>query len=106
MITLSAEALHRLAELREANGVPAELCLRIKVIGGGCAGFTYDMYFDDPTQDDQVVEAGGHRIVLDAISLSYMSGTVIGHSAAGFTMENPQAVVTCNCGASFRTFRT
>jgi iron-sulfur cluster assembly accessory protein len=106
VITLSAEAAHRLAELRAAHEVPTELCLRVKVIGGGCAGFTYDMYFDEPRADDSVVEADGQKILVDALSVSYMSGTLIGYSGQGFTMENPQAVVRCNCGASFRTFTT
>ncbi len=106
MISLSAEALHRVAELRAAHAVPAELCLRIKVVGGGCAGFTYDMYFDEPRPDDCMVESGGQQILLDARTVSFMSGTRIGYGGKGFTMENPQAVVTCNCGASFRTFTT
>jgi len=106
VITLSAAALRRVEELRAAHGVPPELCLRVKVVGGGCAGFTYDLYFDRPGQDDVVVEADHQRILLDAISLSYMSGTEIGYGGQGFTMENPQAVVKCNCGASFRTFKT
>jgi iron-sulfur cluster assembly accessory protein len=106
VITLSPEAVRRVVELRAANDVPAALCLRVKVIGGGCAGFTYDMYFDEPRQDDRVIEADGQKVLLDEMTVTYMDGTVIGHGGQGFTMENPQAVVKCNCGASFRTFKT
>ena len=105
MITITDRAASKVKEIAEAEAL-TEQGLRLRVVGGGCAGFTYDLYFDRPGQDDVVVEADHQRILLDAISLSYMSGTEIGYSGQGFTMENPQAVVKCNCGASFRTFKT
>ncbi len=38
--------------------------LRLRVIGGGCAGFSYDLYFEDkPTDLDEAFEDQGHQAV-------------------------------------------
>lgn len=106
MITLTPAAQSRIPQIRSKAGVAPELKVRIKVIGGGCAGFTYDMYFDRPQPDDEKVDAGGETILLDPLTITYMSGTVIDAGPQGFVFQNPQAQVHCNCGASFRTFKT
>ena len=38
----------------------SEQGLRLRVVGGGCAGFTYDLYFEDQTTDmDETFESKG-----------------------------------------------
>lgn len=81
--------------------------LRIKVIGGGCAGFSYDLFFDyDPPGDiDKIFDSNGIRVVVDQMSLMYLAGTEVdyveGLHGAGFKFQNPQTAGTCGCGQSF-----
>lgn len=106
MVTLSPTAADKLrAILVEENA--ADKGLRIRVIPGGCSGYSYDMVFDDPADGDQVFEAHGLRLVVDQDSLPLLSGAEIdfkeelGH--AGFTINNPNAKGGCGCGKSFQT---
>lgn len=106
MITLSVTALRMVQQLRTAHSVANDLGLRVRVVGGGCAGFTYDMYFDGSQPDDCIVPLGDVNVLIDPMSEAYLAGTKVDHTKAGFVFENPQAAVHCKCGASFRTFVT
>ena len=82
--------------------------LRVSVVGGGCSGLQYSLNFDDSTHpDDAVVEQYGVRLVVDATSAPYLTGTTIdyvkGLHGAGFKFVNPKAARTCGCGSSFST---
>ena len=35
------------------------MALRLRVVGGGCAGFSYDLYFDEPAEVDRQFESHG-----------------------------------------------
>ncbi len=104
-ITLTTEALEHLKALLAKEENPA-LGLRVFVSGGGCSGMQYGMAFDDSVRpDDQVVEQGGVRILLDEFSAPYVRGSEIDYvdslMGAGFTVHNPNAVSSCSCGHSF-----
>jgi len=106
MVTLSTTAADKLrALLVEENA--AEKGLRIRVVPGGCSGYSYDMIFDDAVDGDQVFEAHGVRLVVDQESLPLLTGAEIdfkeelGHE--GFTIKNPNASGGCGCGKSFQT---
>jgi len=106
MVTLSTTAADKLrAILVEENAT--DKGLRIRVIPGGCSGYSYDMVFDDAADGDQVFEAHGLRLVVDPDSLPLLTGAEIdfkeelGH--AGFTINNPNAKGGCGCGKSFQT---
>lgn len=96
-------AFQRLAQIVAATGEARPL--RVAVEGGGCSGFQYDIKFDDPAPDDLVIEKDGQRVLVDSISLPYLSNAVIDFSAeligARFVIENPNAVASCGCGTSF-----
>ena len=96
-------AFQRLAEILQATG--QQKSLRVAVEGGGCSGFQYDIKLDDPTSDDLVIEKDGQRVLIDSVSLPYLSNAVIDFSAeligARFVVENPNAVASCGCGTSF-----
>ncbi|TMA73808.1 MAG: iron-sulfur cluster assembly accessory protein [Deltaproteobacteria bacterium] len=79
--------------------------LRIAVVGGGCNGLTYDLYFVESARpDDAVVDVQGLRIAVDPISVPLLDGTIIDlPRGPGFRFDNPQARSTCSCGASFET---
>lgn len=83
-----------------------DLALRIAVQPGGCAGLRYQLYFDDRTLDgDKADEIGGVRLVVDKMSVPYLSGARIDFAdtieAQGFTIDNPNASGSCACGDSF-----
>lgn len=83
-----------------------DLALRIAVQPGGCAGLRYQLYFDDRQLDgDKSDTIGGVRLVVDKMSVPYLSGARIDFQdtieAQGFTIDNPNASGSCACGDSF-----
>lgn len=83
-----------------------DLSLRIAVQPGGCAGLRYQLYFDDRSLDgDQIDEIAGVRLVVDKMSVPYLSGAKIDFAdtieSQGFTIDNPNAGGACACGDSF-----
>lgn len=96
-------AFARLAEIAELTGTAR--ALRVAVDGGGCSGFQYDIKLDDPLADDLVLEKDGQRVLVDAISLPFLSNAVIDFSeeliGARFVIQNPNATSSCGCGTSF-----
>ena len=80
--------------------------LRVGVKGGGCSGLSYDLGFDNISQDgDNVCEDNDIRIAIDKKSFLYLFGTVLdfsdGLNGKGFQFINPNATRTCGCGESF-----
>ena len=107
MLNLTTRAAEKVKEIQNAEGL-AEQGLRVRVIGGGCAGFSYDLFFEDETTDmDQTFKSHGIPIYVDMMSAQYVEGTEIdyveGLQGAGFKFVNPQAKQTCGCGSSFAT---
>ena len=96
-------AFARLAEIAAAMGAPRPL--RVAVDGGGCSGFQYSITLDDPATDDLVMEKDGQRVLVDTISLPFLSNAVIDFTdeliGARFVVENPNAKSSCGCGTSF-----
>ncbi len=100
---VTSRAYARLAEINEATG---ELkALRVAVDGGGCSGFQYDIKLDDPAEDDLVLEGDGQKVVVDSVSLPFLSNATIDFTeeliGARFVVENPNATSSCGCGTSF-----
>ena len=105
LVSLTPIAATKVNEIRDAEQIEAEMGLRLRVVGGGCAGFSYDLYFDNPTEVDQQFAVAGVKVVVDEMSLMYLVGTEIdyveGLSGAGFKFNNPNVKTTCGCGSSF-----
>ncbi|MCS4488982.1 iron-sulfur cluster assembly accessory protein [Corynebacterium sp. ES2794-CONJ1] len=83
-----------------------DLALRIAVQPGGCAGLRYQLFFDDRSLDgDKEDVIGGVRLVVDKMSVPYLSGATIDFQdtieSQGFTIDNPNAGGSCACGDSF-----
>jgi len=80
-------------------------CLRVAVEGGGCSGFQYEIKLDDPADDDLVLEKDGEKVLIDPVSLPFLTDAVIDYSqeliGARFVIENPNASSSCGCGTSF-----
>jgi iron-sulfur cluster insertion protein len=107
MLNLTTRAAEKVKEIRNQEDL-AEQGLRVRVIGGGCAGFSYDLFFEDETSEmDQTFTSHGISIYVDMMSVQYVEGTEIdyveGLQGAGFKFVNPQAKQTCGCGSSFAT---
>ncbi len=104
-INLTARAAEKVNEIRSAENIEDSFGLRLRVVGGGCSGFSYDLYFDSPTEVDQQFSVAGVKVVVDEMSLMYLVGTEIdyveGLSGAGFKFNNPNVKSTCGCGSSF-----
>jgi len=79
--------------------------LRVKVVGGGCSGLSYQMSFDEARPDDQVFERDGMKVFIDKKSLLFLNGSeldyVEGLTGAGFKFQNPNVKGSCGCGESF-----
>jgi iron-sulfur cluster insertion protein len=106
LITLTPLAAEKVLEIRVAEGIEDAMALRLKVAGGGCSGFSYDLYFDSPNDMDREFASNGVRMVVDQMSLMYLAGTEIdytdGLAGAGFKFQNPNVKSTCGCGSSFQ----
>ena len=105
-IHLSEAALKQVKLLRDKQGT--ELCLRVGVRQGGCSGMSYMMDFEDVckiSDNDEVFDYDGFKIVCDRKSILYLYGLMLDYSDAmiggGFQFTNPNASQTCGCGKSF-----
>lgn len=96
-------AFARLAEINDEAAAPK--ALRVAVEGGGCSGFQYEIRLDDPAEDDLVIEKDGQKVLVDSVSLPFLSDAVIDFAdeliGARFVIENPNAASSCGCGTSF-----
>jgi iron-sulfur cluster insertion protein len=105
MLQITEKAAEKVREIRTAEGIEEAMALRTRVVGGGCSGFTYDLYFDNVADTDKTFEVNGVKVVVDQMSLMYLAGTEIdyveGLSGAGFKFNNPNVKSTCGCGSSF-----
>jgi len=60
-VTLTARAAEKVSRSASRRRVQDGYALRLKVMGGGCSGFAYDLYFDQPQDIDQAFESNASR---------------------------------------------
>ncbi|HEY3326041.1 MAG TPA: iron-sulfur cluster insertion protein ErpA [Novimethylophilus sp.] len=104
-LLFTENAANKVRELIEEEGTP-DLKLRVFVSGGGCSGFQYGFTFDETVNDDDtLVEREGVVLLIDPMSLQYLTGAEIdyteGLQGSQFVIRNPNATTTCGCGSSF-----
>jgi iron-sulfur cluster insertion protein len=104
-IQLTDRAAAKVRELQQEEENPA-LMLRVYITGGGCSGFSYGFSFDENRQeDDTVVEKDGVTLLVDAMSIQYLTGSQVDYEqelmGSRFVITNPNATSTCGCGSSF-----
>jgi iron-sulfur cluster assembly protein len=80
--------------------------LRLKVVDGGCAAWSYDLSFDEVGDvDDVVVNKHGVKVFIDKDSFKLIKGSEIdftdGLQGSGFKINNPNVKKSCGCGNSF-----
>lgn len=106
MIYISDKAREKIAKLRKECHLTDDYFLRIGVVGGGCAGLSYKLDFDNEQQPgDKVFDDKGVTMVTDAKSFIYLREATLdfcdGSRAKGFYFINPNASSGCGCGESF-----
>ena len=104
-ITLEESATDKIKLLLAEESIP-NLKLRIYVTGGGCSGFQYGFTFEENQNDDDfIVDQNEVSLLVDAHSMQYLTGSVIGYKTSlmgsQFEIKNPAATSTCGCGSSF-----
>ena len=107
MFTVTETAAKEIQTLMGQYNNP-QLALRVRVVAGGCSGFSYDLAFDDEVgESDNIFESHGVKVLIDKRSLTALDGTELDFvdtmMGRGFTFNNPNAKGTCGCGSSFNT---
>jgi iron-sulfur cluster assembly accessory protein len=103
-VVVTERAARRIAQI--VAGEPTTPMLRVSVEGGGCSGFSYKFGLVGAAEsDDLVIEREGARVLIDPVSLEYLSGARIDFVddliGASFKIDNPNATASCGCGTSF-----
>jgi len=103
MVTFTEAAVDYLKEALDTGDI-----LRVRVKGGGCSGFQYDLEVQEEEQiadDDLISEEHGFKVVIDKKSSFMLDQTVVDYqntlAQSGFKFLNPKATKTCGCGTSF-----
>jgi iron-sulfur cluster assembly protein len=104
-VQVTEQAAGKAVALSRKEGF-ARPILRVRVLAGGCSGFSYKLSFEEATApDDDVLEAHGLTLLVDPKSAPIVAGSTLDFSDAmmggGFKVHNPQAVHECACGESF-----
>jgi iron-sulfur cluster assembly accessory protein len=104
MITITESAATKIKQLMPEGDV--EYGLRMRVVGGGCSGFQYQMGLEEtPGANDKVYTSNGVKVFIDTKSALYLAGVEVdyldGLMQSGFKITNPNAKTTCGCGQSF-----
>ncbi|MDR9745793.1 iron-sulfur cluster assembly accessory protein [Paenibacillus taichungensis] len=106
MIQVSEAAAEKIVEIL-ASADTQNSFLRVGVDEGGCSGLSYNLIVDEQQEEgDILLDKGVFRILVHTNSVPYIEGLEIDYEESGmlggFTMNNPNAKVSCGCGASFR----
>ena len=106
MLVLTETAANEVKKFMEAENAGSEAGLRIRVVPGGCSGFSYSMQIEDgPRQGDEIIDQAGLRVFVDMFSRQYLEGVQVDYvnsvMGSGFTFSNPNATGSCGCGSSF-----
>jgi iron-sulfur cluster assembly accessory protein len=80
--------------------------LRVTVMPGGCAGYTYGLDFADAANvDDITLDCEGVKVFINEDIEPLVHGAKLDFveslQGAGFVLDNPNASSHCGCGKSF-----
>lgn len=106
MLTLTDNAISEVKKFIEAENAGPDAGLRIRVVPGGCSGFSYSMQIEDaPREGDDILDHEGLKVFVDTFSRQYLDGVQVDYvnsiMGSGFTFSNPNATGSCGCGSSF-----
>ncbi len=106
-VTITKRAAEEVLRVIKEQEFSDSTMIRIGAKGGGCAGFSYVLDFDEvgATEFDLTSEQYGVNLVIDKKSSFFMTGTELdfndGLLNRGFVFKNPTATGSCGCGTSF-----
>ncbi|GAB4072771.1 iron-sulfur cluster assembly accessory protein [Barrientosiimonas marina] len=106
VISITEDAAARVKEMMQDEEAGARL--RFGVKGGGCSGLSYSLGFDHEMNDelDMVEEDSDIPVVMNKQDVPIIEGTTIDFKqnmmGGGFSIDNPNAIVSCGCGSSFK----
>tara|TARA_B100000795_G_C22765472_1_gene425508 strand:- start:141 stop:476 length:336 start_codon:yes stop_codon:yes gene_type:complete len=97
----AAKKINNIIATQDDNSV-----LKISVLGGGCAGFSYQFDLVKGLKEgDVLLEENGAKVLIDEISIPYLVGSIIDYKddliGQSFDIKNPNATSSCGCGTSF-----
>jgi len=106
MVTLTDTAIAEVKKFIDAENAGPEAGLRIRVVPGGCSGFSYSMQIEDgPRPGDEILNNEGLKVFVDMFSRQYLDGVQVDYVSSvmgsGFTFNNPNSTGSCGCGSSF-----
>jgi iron-sulfur cluster assembly protein len=82
--------------------------LYIKVVGGGCSGYLYDVQLSDehPPENTQIIVSQDIAIVINTDDSTLLNDIEIDWNdslmGGGLKFRNPNATKSCACGISFK----
>jgi iron-sulfur cluster insertion protein len=101
---LTEKAILKIKEFSDNEGI-GHYTIRLKLVGGGCAGFIRDMEYDNNILDsDEAQEFGDIKVIIDPISFMYLEDVIIDYvdnlMGGGFKFSGDGAKGSCGCGSS------
>lgn len=105
VFTLSEKAAEMVKKIMESEGKPGQ-GLRVTVMPGGCAGYSYGLDFEEnPTDEDVTLDQHGIKLYINEDIVPLIEGATLDFQeslqGAGFVLDNPNATSSCGCGKSF-----
>ena len=103
-LTLTSPAQHKLSELVGQIEDPIE-GVRVYATSGGCSGNNFGMSYTDQLSDnDNILECEGFKVIVDSGTLQYLRGVEIdfvdrGDQGASFVFNNLQPMGGGGCSS-------
>jgi len=106
IIEITDDARRQIKEMLKQEDEGA--LLRFGIKGGGCSGLSYSLGFEYEANEelDVVEEINDIPVVMSKQDVPIIEKTKIDFKenmmGGGFSINNPNAIVSCGCGSSFR----
>ena len=105
-LSVTDSAVAEVNKFIAAEGISDSAGLRVRVVPGGCSGFSYSLNIEEDSQTgDNVIESNGLKVFVDPLSVQYLNGIEVDYvnsvMGSGFTFNNPNSTGSCGCGSSF-----
>lgn len=105
IVKITDQAWNKIKEMR-INNEQEGYYFKFAVTGGGCSGLSYQMLLKEKIDEEEVIELDGKQVLINKEDINIIKGTVIDFKQSmmggGFIIENPNAIVSCGCGSSFK----
>ena len=103
-VKMTEAAAKRINELVEAEGRDGQ-AIQIKVVPGGCAGFSYEFGWAGSNEQGITFELNGAKLLVKDSDMRLLAGSTLDYTVSlkgsKFEINNPNATSSCGCGKSF-----